>query len=109
MIPAAMNNDALNVAWFTMWKIAATWPSAVSRPMSSVIKGYARGAFAYWAYWNYPHGTTFSPLGFEEATFIAGEKNALSRDGRSVRGIADCGSRGRADGRAVGRQAGDEL
>ena len=38
MIPAAMNNDALNVAWFMMWKMAATWPSGVSRPMSSVIK-----------------------------------------------------------------------
>ena len=24
MMPAAMNSDALNVAWLTMWKIAAT-------------------------------------------------------------------------------------
>ena len=37
MIPTAMNNDALNVAWFMMWKIAATCPSGVSRPMSRVI------------------------------------------------------------------------
>ena len=30
MIPAAMNKDALNVAWFLMWKMAATSPSGVS-------------------------------------------------------------------------------
>ena len=24
MMPAAMNSDALNVAWFIMWKTAAT-------------------------------------------------------------------------------------
>ena len=38
MMPAAMNSDALNVAWFMMWKMAATWPSGVLRPSSSVIK-----------------------------------------------------------------------
>ena len=34
MMPAAMNSDALNVAWFMMWKIAATWPRGVSSPIS---------------------------------------------------------------------------
>ena len=29
-MPAAMNSDALNVAWLTMWKIAATAASGVS-------------------------------------------------------------------------------
>ena len=38
MMPAAMNSDALNVAWFMMWKIAATSASGLSRPSSSVIR-----------------------------------------------------------------------
>ena len=37
MMPAAMNSDALKVAWFMMWKMAATCPSGVSSPMSKVI------------------------------------------------------------------------
>ena len=38
MIPAAMNSDALKVAWFRMWKTAATAASGVPRPKSSVIR-----------------------------------------------------------------------
>ena len=38
MMPAAMNSDALKVAWFIMWKIAATSASGLFRPSSSVIK-----------------------------------------------------------------------
>ena len=30
MMPAAMNSDALKVAWLSMWKIAATAPSGLS-------------------------------------------------------------------------------
>ena len=37
MMPAAMNSDALKVAWFMMWKIAAICPRGVSSPVSSVI------------------------------------------------------------------------
>ena len=36
-MPAAMNSDALNTAWLTMWKIAATVASGVSMPSSAVI------------------------------------------------------------------------
>ena len=36
-MPAAMNSDALNVAWFIMWKTAATSASSLSRPSRSVI------------------------------------------------------------------------
>ena len=35
MMPAAMNSDALKVAWFMMWKIAATMASGLSRPSST--------------------------------------------------------------------------
>ena len=38
MMPAAMNSDALKVAWFIMWKIAATAASGLPRPSSSVIR-----------------------------------------------------------------------
>ena len=38
MMPAAMNSDALNTAWFMMWKIAATMASGVPRPASVVIR-----------------------------------------------------------------------
>ena len=37
MIPAAMNSDALNAAWFMMWKTPATTASGESRPNSSVM------------------------------------------------------------------------
>ena len=37
MMPAAMNKEALKVAWFTAWKIAATAASGVPRPSSRVI------------------------------------------------------------------------
>jgi hypothetical protein len=37
MMPAAMNSDALKVAWFTVWKTAATRPSSLLRPSSNVI------------------------------------------------------------------------
>ena len=37
MMPAAMNSDALKVAWFMMWNTAATAASLLSRPNSSVI------------------------------------------------------------------------
>ena len=37
MIPAAMNSEALNVAWFRMWKTPATTASGESRPNSSVM------------------------------------------------------------------------
>ncbi len=35
--PVAMNSDALNVAWFIMWKTAATSASSVLMPSSSVM------------------------------------------------------------------------
>ena len=38
MMPAAMNSDALNVAWFMMWNTAATAASGLLRPSSSVIR-----------------------------------------------------------------------
>ena len=38
MMPAAMNSDALKVAWFMMWKTAATAASGLFRPSSSVIR-----------------------------------------------------------------------
>src|SRR4051812_49400915 len=81
----------------------------VSMPMSSVIKGCARGGVRILGVLELSPRYNVLPAGIEEATFIAGEKNALSRDDRSVCGIADCGSRGRADGGAVRRKAGDEL
>ena len=37
MIPAAMKSEALNVAWFIMWKTAATAASGLFRPSRSVI------------------------------------------------------------------------
>ena len=37
-IPAAMNSDALNVAWLIMWKTAATSASLLFMPSSKVIK-----------------------------------------------------------------------
>ena len=36
-MPAAMKSDALNTAWFTTWKIAATKASGVSMPQSAVM------------------------------------------------------------------------
>lgn len=38
MMPVAMNSDALNVAWFMMWKTAATAASGLFMPSSSVIR-----------------------------------------------------------------------
>ncbi len=38
MTPAAMNSEALNVAWFIMWKTAATAASGLLSPSSSVIR-----------------------------------------------------------------------
>jgi hypothetical protein len=38
MMPAAMNSDALKVAWFIMWNTAATAASGLFRPSSSVIR-----------------------------------------------------------------------
>ncbi len=38
MMPAAMNSDALNVAWLRMWNTPATTASGVSRPNSMVIR-----------------------------------------------------------------------
>ena len=37
MMPAAMNSDALKVAWFMMWKMAATRARSLLRPSSRVI------------------------------------------------------------------------
>ena len=37
MMPAAMNSEALKVAWFMMWKTAATAASSRFRPSSRVI------------------------------------------------------------------------
>ena len=37
-MPAAMNSDALNVAWFTIWKMAAINASELLSPSSSVIR-----------------------------------------------------------------------
>ncbi|MOA65682.1 hypothetical protein D3C78_1921580 [compost metagenome] len=36
--PAAMNRDALNVAWLIMWKMAATSANSLLSPSSSVIR-----------------------------------------------------------------------
>lgn len=36
-MPVAMNSDALKVAWFMMWKTAATAARSLLRPSSSVI------------------------------------------------------------------------
>ena len=38
MMPAAMKSEALNVAWFIMWKIAATAASGLPRLSSMVIR-----------------------------------------------------------------------
>ena len=38
MMPAAMNSEALKVAWFMMWNTAATAASGLSKPSSSVIR-----------------------------------------------------------------------
>ncbi|MNY71974.1 hypothetical protein D3C86_2104250 [compost metagenome] len=38
MMPAAMNNDALNVAWLKMWNTAATAASGLFSPSSRVIR-----------------------------------------------------------------------
>ena len=37
MMPAAMNSEALKVAWFMMWKTAATAASGLFMPSSSVM------------------------------------------------------------------------
>ena len=37
MMPAAMNSDALKMAWFMMWNTAATAASRLLRPSSNVI------------------------------------------------------------------------
>ncbi len=37
-MPAAMNSEALKVAWFMMWNTAATAASLLLRPSSSVIR-----------------------------------------------------------------------
>jgi len=37
MMPAAMNSDALNVAWLRMWNTPATTAIGVEMPNSSVI------------------------------------------------------------------------
>ena len=37
MMPTAMNSEALKVAWFIMWKTAATAASGLFSPSSSVI------------------------------------------------------------------------
>ena len=38
MMPTAMKSDALKVAWFIMWKTAATAASGLFSPSSSVIR-----------------------------------------------------------------------
>ena len=38
MMPAAMNSEALKVAWLRMWKIAATIASGVPMPISTVMR-----------------------------------------------------------------------
>lgn len=38
MMPAAMNNEALNTAWLRMWNTPATTAIGVDRPNSIVIK-----------------------------------------------------------------------
>ena len=38
MMPAAMNSEALKVAWFMMWKMAAPARAGVSSPISNVVK-----------------------------------------------------------------------
>ena len=38
MMPAAMNSEALKIAWLMMWKTPATALSGVLRPNSSVIR-----------------------------------------------------------------------
>ena len=37
-MPAAMNSDALNVAWFMMWNTPATAASGLLSPSSSVMR-----------------------------------------------------------------------
>ena len=37
-MPAAMNSDALKVAWFMIWKTAATAASGLLMPSSSVMR-----------------------------------------------------------------------
>ena len=37
MMPAAMNSEALKVAWFITWNTAATAASGLFRPSSSTI------------------------------------------------------------------------
>ncbi len=38
MMPAAMNSEALKVAWLRMWNTAATAASGLLRPSSRVIR-----------------------------------------------------------------------
>ena len=38
MMPAAMNSEALKVAWFMMWNTAATAASGLFRPSSKVMR-----------------------------------------------------------------------
>jgi hypothetical protein len=38
MMPAAMNSDALKVAWFMMWNTAAIRASWLFKPRSTVIR-----------------------------------------------------------------------
>ncbi|MNT02513.1 hypothetical protein D3C72_1370140 [compost metagenome] len=38
MMPAAMNSEALKVAWFMTWNTAATAASGLFRPSSSVMR-----------------------------------------------------------------------
>ena len=38
MMPAAMNSEALNVAWLRIWNTAATAASGLFRPSSNVIR-----------------------------------------------------------------------
>ncbi|MNN62115.1 hypothetical protein D3C81_1773930 [compost metagenome] len=38
MTPAAMKSEALKVAWFTVWKMAATAASGLPSPSRSVIR-----------------------------------------------------------------------
>ncbi|MCY1465808.1 hypothetical protein D9M71_840040 [compost metagenome] len=38
MMPAAMNNEALNVAWLRMWNTPATTAIGVDKPNSRVIR-----------------------------------------------------------------------
>jgi hypothetical protein len=38
MMPTAMNSDALKIAWFITWKIAATTDSGEPMPSNTVIR-----------------------------------------------------------------------